>query len=397
VVGQLPSGFESRLGAIDPTTLLLIAATLVVALVLGWWARRRLRTPGTTLRRRLARRDSVTVLMHPNPDPDAMACALGVAYLADSVDTEATIQYPGQVRHPENRAFRTSLFPDDEDDAVPDGPDIELGKIERADDLASETVVLVDHNDPRGFDGAERIEPYAVVDHHPGGGTGSSFTDVREDYGACASIVTEYFETLDAECVGPDETPDGDGVVLSANVATGLLYGILSDTQHLTKGCTDAEFAASKYLYPTVDEDDLYDIANPPVDAEMLDVKATAITKRVVRPPFAISDVGTVSNVDAIPQAADELLTLEGVLVVVVLGDRDGVIHLSGRSKDSRVHVGQMLETVTDDIPMASGGGHTQMAGGQISIEHMEGIGPSNGLERGELHDKLFDAMAGEE
>jgi len=60
------------------------------------------------------------------------------------------------------------------------------------------------------------------------------------------------------------------------------------------------------------------------------------------------------------------------VTSVIVVGEKDGTLHLSGRSRDDRVHVGRTLETVVDDIPMAS-------AGGQISIDHMNGIGPSDG------------------
>ena len=385
VVGQFPGGVESLLGRFDPAV---VAAAAVVASLLlvaaALFVRRRLRPPGSSLRRHLKRYDDVAVLMHPNPDPDAMACALGVAHLAESVGTDATLQYPGEIRHQENRAFWTVL-------------DLDLNRIERAADIDAEEVVLVDHNEPRGFEGSETINPFAVVDHHPKRGTGSAFTDVRPDYGACASIVAEYFESLNAERVPPDETASGDGLVLPWDVATGLLYGILSDTKHLTKGCSGAEFAASEYLYPVVDEDALNRIANPQVDADVLDLRAKAIDERRVDPPFAVSDVGEVSNVDAIPQAADELVDLEGVTAVVVLGRKDGTIHLSGRSRDDRVHMGRVLGVVLDDIPMASGGGHARMGGGTISVEHMEGIGPSEGLTEEQLHQRLFEAMAGEQ
>jgi nanoRNase/pAp phosphatase (c-di-AMP/oligoRNAs hydrolase) len=176
-------------------------------------------------------------------------------------------------------------------------------------------------------------------------------------------------------------------------VATGLLHGIQSDTKSLTKGCSTLEFDAAAYLYPGVDQDQLDRIANPEVDAEVLDTKATAIRARDVRNAFAVSDVGSVSNVDAIPQAADELLRLEGVTAVVVLGDDGETIHLSGRSRDDRVHMGKALRAVVEDVPMAGAGGHARMGGGQLSVDHMEGLGPGDGLDREQLHDRLFDAM----
>ncbi|MFB6360472.1 MAG: bifunctional oligoribonuclease/PAP phosphatase NrnA [Halobacteriales archaeon] len=356
----------------------LIATALVLLLLV--LVRRRFRTKGGELKRTLGQVDDVTVLTHPNPDPDAMATAIGVARMAELADTGTSIRFPGQIRHQENRAFRTVL-------------DLDLEPLDSADDLGPEPVVLVDHNEPRGFEGADQIEPYAVVDHHPGDGTGSDFTDVRKEYGAAASIVTEYFREIGAR-PGQDDPATGK---LNTTVATGLLYGILADTAHLTRGCTRAEFEAAAFLHPAIEEDAIDRIANPQVDQEILEVISRAISDRDVRPPYAIADVGELSNLDAIPQAADELLSLEGVSAVVVMGEKEDTLHLSGRSRDDRVHMGNALQTVVSEIPLAEAGGHARMGGGQISIEQMEeGYGPNTGLTRQELHQRLFDVLAGD-
>ncbi|MFT4922386.1 MAG: nanoRNase/pAp phosphatase (c-di-AMP/oligoRNAs hydrolase) [Haloarculaceae archaeon] len=370
----------------EPIMAAAVVLAVVVALVAVWFITRRVRrTRGEELARLLAGQESVAVLMHPNPDPDAMSTALAVDALADSVETETDLHYPGQIRHQENRAFETVL-------------NLDFDRIESVGDIDAETVVLVDHNEPRGFSGAESVDPIAVIDHHPGEGTGTKFTDVRIDNGACASIFAEYFRDMGWEPVDPEgmENREDHEGVLEPTVSTGLLYGIQSDTKSLTKGCSPAEFEASAYLYPGIDEDCLDRIANPQVDAEVLEVKATAIGNRQVRNAFAISDVGTISNADAIPQAADELLRLEGVTAVVVLGDEDGTIHLSGRSRDDRVHMGKTLRAVVEDIPMAGAGGHARMGGGQLSIDHMEGLGPKEGMTREELKEGLFEAMSGD-
>ncbi|UPV99340.1 bifunctional oligoribonuclease/PAP phosphatase NrnA [Halorussus gelatinilyticus] len=363
------------------------AALGAIALVASLWlVVRWIRRPmGSKLKRALSKREEVAILMHPNPDPDAMACAIGVAHLASGVGTDARLQFAGQIRHQENRAFRTVL-------------DLELEQIDHVRELACEDVILVDHNTPRGFEGAERLEPYAVVDHHPGNGTGERFTDQRTDYGACATIVAEYLEDVGGTPVGPDDDGDVDGMTVPSEVSTGLLYGVQSDTKHLTSGCTGAEFEAAAYLYEGVDEDLLDRIANPQVSAEVLEVKSRAISGRDVRGSFAVSDVGRVNNADAVPQAADELLQLEGVTAVVVYGRRDETVHLSGRSRDDRVHMGKALETVADDIPGASAGGHARMGGGQVPVE---GAAYANGGEaamwsQAELADDVFAALNGD-
>ncbi|WP_335999885.1 DHH family phosphoesterase [Halorientalis halophila] len=365
----------------DPPLVVLAVAALVVLGVAGWIVARLRRPKGATFKQLLADRDEISVLMHPNPDPDAMACAMAVRTLAESVDTQATMQYSGQIRHQENRAFETVL-------------DLDFERVDDASELTSKNVVLVDHNAARGFSGADGVSPFAVIDHHPGDGTGTDFTDVRTDNGACASILAEYFEDLNWEPSDPDD--EAGTMQLPTDLATGLVYGIQADTKSLTKGCSAAEFEAASYLFEGVDEDVLDRIANPEVDAEVLEVKARAITNREVRNAFAFANVGSVDNADAIPQAADELLRLEGVTAVVVAGEKEGTVHLSGRSRDDRVHMGKTLRSAVEDIPMAEAGGHARMGGGQISLDHMEGLGPSSGLTMPELTDRLFDAMSGD-
>lgn len=350
------------------------------------------RSPVSRLRRLLSNYDEVTVLMHPDPDPDAMSAALAVDQLAADTGTATELCYSGEIRRPENRAFETVL-------------DVDFDLVGTVGDIGTDAVVLVDHNEPRGFEGAGEVDPVAVIDHHPGGGTGRRFTDVRPDTGACATIFAEYFEALEWGFHEVDTSALTDGGVdtsevppdaVPSHVATGLIYGIQSDTRSLTSGCSAADFSAAAYLYGGIDSDLLNRIANPQIDAEVLDIKARAISEREVRAPYGYSDVGEVSNTDAIPQAAEELETMEGVSAVVVIGEKEGTIRLAGRSRDDRVHIGRAIESVVDDIPMAEGGGHARMGGGKIPIEYMDGLGPSGGINRDDLRERLFETMAGE-
>ncbi|WP_435074974.1 DHH family phosphoesterase [Halorubrum sp. HHNYT27] len=368
----------------EATAVALVFALLVIGG--GYLALRGRWTAGGRFRRLLADQDEIAVLMHPNPDPDAMSAALGVASLASQVGVDATVQYPGQIRHQENRAFRTVL-------------DLDLEPISHVSDLAAESVILVDHNEPRGFAGADGVLPVAVVDHHPGDGAGERFTDVRTDYGATASVVAEYFKENNATPVPPDKhaSETGSDLTLPTATATGLMYGILADTKHLTVGASEADFAAASYVYPGVDQDSLDRIANPAVDAEVLEVKARAIAGRRIEGSFAVADVGGVNNVDAIPQAADELIQLEGVSAVVVIGERDGTVHLSGRSRDDRVHMGNAIESVLTGVENGNDGGHSRMGGGTIEPRiDPAGDGETIPIDRDQLADALFRAMAGD-
>lgn len=389
VGGQLPVDPLAELDTLvetHPEYLLFAGVLAVVAGIGAWFLYRWLTRPaGVRFTEALEDADTIAVVTHPNPDPDAMACAVGVARIAEWAGGTPTIRFPGQIRHQQNRAFRNVL-------------DIDMERVESQGDLAdADTVVLVDHNVARGFEGAQAIVPDAIVDHHIGGGEGRSFTDVRPEYGAAATIVTEYFQDLDAVPIDPDQpTPaDSADLYLDATVATALLFGIHSDTNHLSSGCTAAEFAASSYLFPAIDEEKLDRIANPPVTQEVLDVKATAIENLTQQGSFGISDVGRVTDVDAIPQAADEVMRLEGLTAVIVVGERNGTLHISGRSRDDRVHMGRALESAVEGIPTASAGGHARMGGGQVPLDHLDGIGPKEETSRSELNQRIIECMNG--
>ena len=402
-VGEVSAVGQDALETVRQQPELLAAVVIAVLAVLGAVALFRYlrRTPGDRFVRALAERERVAILMHPNPDPDAMASAMAVAEFADQVGTDAAVHYAGQIRHPENRAFQTVL-------------DCDFARIERANEIGGAPVVLVDHNEPRGFEGAEFIDPYAVVDHHPGNGAGTAFTDVRPDRGSCSSILTEYLRDR-----GWSNDENADGLSVPPRLATALLYGIQSDTTSFTRGCTHAEFDAAAYLFQAADSDDLNRIANPPIDEESLDVKATAINRRVRNGSFLVSDVGTVSNLDALPPAAEELVRLEGISVAVVIGEHDGEIHLTGRSQDDRVHMGKTLQATMDVVRDASAGGHARMGGAQAPLPWGEATAGTqfvsdsplvsdgdggNGRDPDEfriespedLERRLFDAMNGE-
>lgn len=365
----------SELGiALSPAVLAGILVALVLVVVgVAWRFVRRRRRPSNRFVRTIDDLDAVEILLHPNPDPDAMAAGFAVQAICEASGVAGRIVYPGQLRHHENRAFRTVL-------------EMDLDRVETASDIADRPIVLVDHGVPRGFPGASSLDPVAVIDHHDEPPVDAEFVDVRPDYGACATILVEYLRNLGA---GRD---DGR-LELTDSLATALVYGIHTDTNNLTRGATHREFDAVRYLYHRVDTSKLERIANPSVEGSVLDSKAQAITRREVRDCYCVSDMGPVQSADTVPMAAEELLRLEGVTSAVALGEYDGTIVLSGRTIDDRVHMGEALEAATEKVPGANAGGHARMGGGQIPLDAMEGIGPTTGLTRKGLIEAIFSSL----
>lgn len=340
-----------------------------------------LRSPSDWLLLELDKHDTVTVLMHENPDPDAMASALGIERLASIVNTEVELVYPGEIRHHENRAFRAVL-------------DVTFDSLSHADEIKGDTILLVDHHEPRGFLDAEEITPNIVIDHHAATQVGeikeeAEFWHVESDIGACATVITEFFNQQDISLT----TLDGkESNSISETLATALFYGIMSDTKDLTQGVTNRDYRAAMALYDGANRDSLHRISSPKIDANALETRARAIMSRDVRGAFAVSDVGNADNPDAIPQAADELVQLEGVSAVLVFGTCEESIRMSGRAYDDRVHMGEVIRTAMEDIPKASAGGHSEMGGGFIP----KAVFDYSEVAREDLVERFFDAMNGE-
>jgi len=76
--------------------------------------------------------------------------------------------------------------------------------------------------------------------------------------------------------------------------------------------------------------------------------------------------VGFIKERDTLPQAADHLLKLEGVSVVLVYGLSADVVHISARNKDIRINLGDAMKNAFGDIGEA--GGHPTAAAAKINL-----------------------------
>ena len=108
------------------------------------------------------------------------------------------------------------------------------------------------------------------------------------------------------------------------------------------------------------------------MSTEMLNVVGDAIKNKKIKGSYLITNVGSVANRDAIPQAADYLLNLEGIATVIVMGLYEDMTFVSGRSKDIRVNIGDAFSHAFGDI--GSAGGHASMAAAQISLGIFSGL-----------------------
>ncbi|MFC4406142.1 DHH family phosphoesterase [Haloarchaeobius iranensis] len=313
---------------------------------------------------------TLAVVMHDNPDPDAIASGVAMCRLAEATGTDAEACYYGEISHQENRAMVNLL-------------DLDLRTLGPEDDLAQfGGFALVDHARPSVNNQLpEELHVDVVVDHHPPRGpVQGRYQDIRTDVGSTSTLLTDHCHRL--------------GVRLDESVATALLYGIQIDTNEFRREASRLDFEAAARLLPYVDEAVLDRIESPSVDGETLDTLSRAIENREVRGSVIVTGVGSVSDRDALPQAADKLLTMSGITCTLVYGFIDDTTYVSARARGTDVDLGETLRAAFDQI--GSAGGHADMAGAQIPVT--QAFGEFAGEEerdeaiRDVLTDRFFDA-----
>jgi nanoRNase/pAp phosphatase (c-di-AMP/oligoRNAs hydrolase) len=164
--------------------------------------------------------------------------------------------------------------------------------------------------------------------------------------------LTEYLRRLR---ITPDRT-----------IATALLFGIRVDTNDFSREVSAADFEAASFLCPHVDHSLLEQVESPSMGPEVLDTLARAIGNREVRGDALATNVGEIRDRDALAQAADRLLDMEGITVSLVYGYTDETVYVSGRARGTGVDLGETLRDALGSI--GSAGGHADMAGAQIDL-----------------------------
>ncbi|MFW5956387.1 MAG: DHH family phosphoesterase [Halorhabdus sp.] len=315
----------------------------------------------------------MAILIHRGPDPDSIASAAALRAIAESRDVEADIVYEGDIGHHENRAFVNLLG-------------LELTPRATVDMAEYDTLALVDFA-KSGGQPAENVDGQIdiVIDHYEfETGSDVEFTDVRPNVSATSTILTKYIQELD--------------IGLEQEVATALLYGIRAETLDFKRDTTPADLTAAAYLYPFADHDTLEQVESPSMSPETLDVLAEAIRNREVRGSHLVSNAGFIRDRDALAQAAQQLLNLEGITTTAVFAIADNTIYLAARSKDIRMNIGNVLEEAFGEIGETAG--HSTDASVEIPLGIFTGIEASEEnrdtlleLTEEAVRTKLFEAM----
>ncbi|HEV8361738.1 MAG TPA: DHH family phosphoesterase [Candidatus Thermoplasmatota archaeon] len=289
---------------------------------------------------------SMAIVLHSSPDPDAMASGMALQAICEHLGTKSALYHGGKVGHQENRAFVNLL-------------NIQLHELGPKDDVLEtmrqhDKIALVEASLPgKNNILPTDVMPNIVFDHHQveEDDIVADFAEVRTGVGATATIMTKYLQQLN--------------VPVDPRLATALLFAIRTDTKGFTKGATAEDMAAATFLSAYADMNLLQRIETPPMAPDTIDVLGRAVMNREVYGSHLLTCVDFIGDRDTLPQAADFLMQLEGITTVLVFGIMEDVIHISARSNDVRINLGEGLERA---FGRQNAGGHPHMAGGQIKL-----------------------------
>lgn len=205
---------------------------------------------------------------------------------------------------------------------------------------------------------------------------------MRPAYGATATILAEYLEAL--------------SVGLTTRVASGLLFALHRERLDFVRTPTIHEYEAGEFLHEHADLGQLRALYGASFTESSAEAMAGAIENRTIRDRALTSFVGQVASRDELVPAADYLLNLAGVDVVLVAGIVDDVVHLSARTIRAELDLGARLSRGFADVGQA--GGHADMAGGQLPLAAVAGDAVEGDVEtvvEAAIRERFFGTVVG--
>jgi len=327
------------------------------------------------------------VVIQDFPDPDALSSAWAYQLIAANYDISCDIVYGGTLSHQENITLvRLTGLPAKR--YIPSA-------LQSQNLSEYKGCVLVDSQGTNSqlYSVVEEagIPLIVVVDHHSKQGElKAEFVDLRPQTRATATILTQYIQSGMLDFDSSNEN--------HVKCATALMHGLRSDTNRLMQA-KEEDFIAAAYLSRFYDSQLLNAVLQSARSRRVMNVIERALRNRITKKNFSISGVGYLryDDRDAIPQAADFLVTEEDIHTAVVYG----IVH--NEDDDKELVIGSLRttkltldpdefikETLGKDAQGRFFGGGRYMAGGfEIPVGFLNGFNDNS--EYTKLKWEVFD------
>jgi nanoRNase/pAp phosphatase (c-di-AMP/oligoRNAs hydrolase) len=289
-----------------------------------------------------AKEDRLAILI--NADPDSIASAMALKRLLWRRVANATIVHINRIKRPDNLAMIRLVRAG-------------LHHIDKTNVSSFSRFALID-SQPAHNPLFEDFSYDVIIDHHPQTEVKSPLTDIRPEYGATASIMTEY---LRAAKIKP-----------SARLATALFYAIKTDTSNFERSALIEDVRAFQYLFRHANIYLARKIEQSEITFDFLKTYPLAIEKMRHRKGRIYVHLGPVTSPDLCVLIADFFMKVHDVTwsIVSAIYKKDLIIIL--RNDGIRKNAGKTAVKAFDAIGAA--GGHTSMARAEIPVDNLKGI-----------------------
>lgn len=282
------------------------------------------------------------ILTHDYPDPDALAAAMALSYLAlQYFNITTRITYGGVIGRSENKAMARILK-------------IPLHKIRPEYFKKYRNIALVD-TQPKFKNNTfpEKRKATIILDQH---------ASVIKPSAELAIVDTECGATcvIIAQALLLQEDP------IPSRIATALVYGILSDTLGFYRAHRADVIQTYLSIIPYCDLRMLAQIQNPTRSRRFFVTLHKALSQAIVYRALLVSHLGFVENPDLVSQMAEFLLTYEKAHWSFCTGRYRGRLYVSLRTSKPNVQAGEVLRAIFDNPKNA--GGHDAIAGGSLKV-----------------------------
>lgn len=281
------------------------------------------------------------ILTHDFPDPDALASALALQHLAGLFGIQSRIAYGGEVGRTENKAMVRLLR-------------IPIHKFKPVWLKTHAAVALVDTQpafDNNPFPGNRKAS--IVIDQHPS--NEAPFAElpiVDPDCGATCVIVAQALLQKGSE--------------IPQRIATGLAYGIITDTLDLYRAKRPDVVTTYLQVLHHCDMRLLARIQNPVRSRRFFVTLGKGIVEAVRYRRVLVTHLGPVETPDLVSQVAELLLAYHRVAWCLATGRYKGRLHASLRTTRTDAQAGEVLRDAFADPRKA--GGHGAIAGGSCRL-----------------------------
>jgi len=285
--------------------------------------------------------DTLGILI--NADPDSMASAMALKRIFWKKARRVLIYRVNTIKRADNLAFVKFLTVDQK----------HIRYLKRS---AIRKWALVDsqpHHHKLFMDHQYNI----IIDHHPvTDPIRADFLDIREDYGANASIMTEY---LKAGKIKP-----------SPKLATALFYGIKTDTHNFVRATVPHDMDAFKYLYQFTSSRILKKIESSEMTRGMLAKYRLAMERLVIFRDIAFVHMERVDNPDILVLIADFFMKIAEIQWSIVSGVNKRNLIVILRNASFQGDAGKTARTIFGRWK-GSAGGHRNAARAEIPLENI--------------------------